>query len=167
MARTKITIKLNPKDIDRAIREVKAFKKEFIRKCEQLVETLTEYGAEVARLQIKQLDAVYTGELMNSIEGYYSPTSQVGIIKADTLYAAYVEFGTGVVGKSSPHPDPQGWVYDVNKHGEKGWVYYDENLGAFVRTKGFKSRPFMHNTARQLEKECARIAEEVFNRGRH
>jgi hypothetical protein len=163
MAKTKISFKLNPKDIDRAIREVKAFKQEFIQKCERLVEALTGYGVEVAKLQVKQLDAVYSGELMNSIEGYYSPTYNVGIIKAGAYYAAYVEFGTGVVGKSSPHPDPQGWQYDVNQHGDEGWVYYDDDHGVFRWTKGFKSRPFMYNTARQLEKECARIAKEVFN----
>jgi hypothetical protein len=163
MAKTKISFKINPKDIDRAIREVKAFKQEFIQNCERLVEALTGYGVEVAKVQIKQLDAVYSGELMNSIEGYYSPTYNVGIIKAGAYYAAYVEFGTGVVGKSSPHPDPQGWQYDVNQHGDEGWVYYDDDHGVFRWTKGFKSRPFMYNTARQLEKECARIAKEVFN----
>lgn len=163
MAKTKISFKLNPKDIDRAIKEVKAFKQEFVQKCERLVEALTDYGVEVAKLQVKQLDAVYSGELMNSIEGYYSPTYNVGIIKAGAYYAAYVEFGTGVVGKGSPHPAPQGWQYDVNQHGDDGWVYYDDDHGVFRWTKGFKSRPFMYNTARQLEKECARIAKEVFN----
>ena len=164
MAKTVIKFRLDEKDIDRAIREVKQFKTEFLEKCNRLIEALTDYGADVAKIQVAQLDAVYTGELENSIEGYYSPTHNVGIIKAGAYYAAYVEFGTGVVGSKSPHPNPQGWQYDVNGHGDEGWVYYDDYSGKFRWTKGFKSRPFMYNTARQLEKECAKIAREVFGK---
>ena len=164
MARTVIKFSLNEKDIDRAISELKQFKAEFLEKCNRLIEALTEYGEEVARIEVQLLDAVYTGELMNSIDSYYSPTYNVGIIKAGAYYAAYVEFGTGVVGKSSPHPNPQGWQYDVNNHGDEGWVYYDDENGTFRWTKGFKSRPFMYNTARDIEKNCGKIAQEVFGK---
>ena len=164
MAKTVIRFSLDEKDIDRAIQEVKQLKKVFLEKCNLLVEALTDEGVNIAKIEVTQLDAVYTGELRNSIEGYYSPTYGVGIIKAGAYYAVYVEFGTGVVGASSPHPNPQGYQYDVNQHGEEGWVYYDEYSEKFRWTKGFKSRPFMYNTARQLEKECERIAKEVFGK---
>lgn len=164
MGKTVIKFSLDEKDIDRAIKEVAKFKREFLKKCEQLVEALTDEGVKIAKLQVAQLDAVYTGELMNSIEGYYSPTYNVGIIKAGAYYAAYVEFGTGVVGGQSPHPNPDGWQYDVNNHGDAGWVYYNDDVGGFRWTKGFKSRPFMYNTARELEKECKKIAQEVFGK---
>ena len=160
----KTVIKFSLDEIDRAIKEVEQFKQEFLRKCDQLIEVLTETGVEVAKVQVAQLDAVYTGELLNSIEGYYSPTYNVGIIKAGAYYAAYVEFGTGVVGSQSPHPVPQSWQYDVNNHGNKGWVYYDDYSGEFRWTKGFKSRPFMYNTARELEKICAQVARGVFGK---
>ncbi len=162
MRKTVISCTLDTNDIKRAVNELKAYKAQFLERCNQLVEALTDYGVEVAKVQVSQLDAVYTGELMNSIEGYFSPTTQVGIIKAGAYYAAYVEFGTGVVGSRSPHPNPQGWQYDVNAHGDEGWVYYDDDSGKFRWTKGFKSRPFMYNTAREIEKNCAKIAKEVF-----
>ena len=155
---------LSPDEIQRAINEVKSYKAEFLRKCNELVEALTNEGAEIAKLQVTQLDAIDTGELMKSIQGYYSPTHNVGIIKAGSLHAVFVEFGTGIVGKGSPHPDPQGWQYDVNNHGDKGWVYFDDVRGKFRWTKGFRSRPFMYNTARELERECGRIAREVFGK---
>ena len=164
MAKKVIKVSLSEKGIDRAIRDVNRFKEEFLEKCNRLVEALTDEGAEIARIQVRQLEAWFTGELMNSIEGYYSPTANVGIIKAGAYYAAYVEFGTGVVGSQSPHPDPQGWQYDVNGHGDSGWVYYDDYSGKFRWTKGFKSRPFMYNTARELEKSCVKIAKEVFGK---
>ena len=158
----KRVIRFSLDEIDRAIQEVKDFKKEFLEKCNRLIEALTDEGVKVAKLKVQELDAVFTGELMNSIEGYYSPTYNVGIIKAGAYYAAYVEFGTGVVGSASPHPNTQGWQYDINGHGDEGWVYYDDYSNDFRWTKGYKSRPFMYNTARELEKECARIAKEVF-----
>lgn len=164
MAKTVIRFSLNEKDINRAIKELKLFKEVFLEKCNHLIETLTDHGVEVARVEVRRLDAWYTGELMNSIDSYYSPTYNVGIIKAGAYYAAYVEFGTGVVGSKSPHPNPQDWQYDVNNHGDEGWVYYDDDGGKFRWTKGFKSRPFMYNTARQLEKDCKKIAQEVFGR---
>jgi hypothetical protein len=164
MAKTVIRFTLDRKEIDRAIKELKQFKTEFLKKCNQLVQELTEQGVDIAKVEVTQLDAVYTGELRNSIEGYFSPTTGVGIIKAGAYYAVYVEFGTGVVGKGSPHPNPNGYQYDVNQHGDEGWVYYDDDSGQFRWTKGFKSRPFMYNTARQLEKECKKIAEEVFGK---
>ena len=157
-----ITMNLTTRDIERAIKEIEAYKKEFQQKCSKLIEVLTDTGVEIAKMQVQQLDAVYTGELMNSIEGYFSATTGVGIIKAGATYAIFVEFGTGVVGSQSPHPNPQGWVYDKNQHGESGWVYYNENAGGFRWTKGFKSRPFMYNTAKELEKSCEKIAMEVF-----
>ena len=162
MAKTVIRFSLDRKDIDRAIRELKQFKKDFLKKCNQLVQELTDYGVDVAKVEVTQLDAVYSGELRDSIEGYFSPTTGVGIIRAGALYAVYVEFGTGVVGNQSPHPNPNGYQYDIHNHGEDGWVYYNDDIGEFRWTKGFKSRPFMYNTARQLEKDCEKIAQEVF-----
>lgn len=164
MARKVITCTLDAHDIDRAIKELQQYKREFREKCDRLIEALTDEGAQIARVQVTALDAIYTGELKNSIEGYYSPTTNIGIIRAGAYYAAYVEFGTGVVGSRSPHPDPQGWQYDVNGHGDSGWVYYDEESGDFRWTKGFKSRPFMYNTARELERVCVKIAKEVFDK---
>ena len=164
MAKKVISFSLDAKEIDRAIKEIKQYEQEFLRKCNLLVKELTDYGVEVAKIQVASLGAIDTGELMNSIDGYYSPTYNVGIIKAGAKYATAVEFGTGVVGSQSPHPNPQDWQYDINQHGDEGWVYYDDGSGKFRWTKGFKSRPFMYNTARQLERECKKIAEEVLGK---
>ena len=163
MARKVIKFSLDEKSIDRAIKELQAYKKEFERKCNLLVKTLTENGVEIAKMKVKELGAIDTGELHNSIEGFF-PSSNVGIIRAGATYAVYVEFGTGVVGKGSPHPDPQGYQYDKNNHGDIGWLYYDERKGIYRWTKGFRSRPFMYNTAKELERKCIEIAKEVFGK---
>lgn len=160
----KIKLTLNPKSIDNAIRELEQYKRELKQRVNELVEALTDYGVEIAKVQIREFDAVYTGELESSIVGYFSPTWGVGIIKAGAPYAVYVEFGTGVVGKDFPHPEPDGWKYDVNNHGEAGWWYFNDRDGKWHWTTGMESRPFMYHTARILEQECSRIAKEVFGK---
>jgi hypothetical protein len=161
-----IVFKLSEDSISKAIREVERYKGELKNKVHLLIERLTDYGVEVAKAQVRELGAVYTGELEESITGYYSPSTQVGIIKTDVPYAVYVEFGTGVVGKDSSHPaaDLQGWIYDVNNHGEAGWLYFNDRDQKWHWTKGMGSRPFMYNTVQILEMECMRIAKEVFAR---
>ena len=160
----KISFGLSVKEINRAIREVEKYKRELTEKVNLLIGELTDYGVEVAKAQVRELGAWYTGELESSIEGYFSPSVGVGIIKAGAPYAVYVEFGTGVVGKSQPHPSPDDWRYDINEHGESGWWYFNDNTGRMQWTKGMPSRPFMYNTARELENACERIAREVFGR---
>lgn len=160
----KFKINLNPREIDRLIKDIKQYKRELTEKVNLLIGELTDYGVEVAKAQVRELGAWYTGELESSIEGYFSPSVGVGIIKAGAPYAVYVEFGTGVVGKSQPHPSPDDWRYDINEHGESGWWYFNDNTGRMQWTKGMPSRPFMFNTARKLEEDCKEIAREVFGR---
>jgi len=160
----KYTIKLNPKDIGRVIKDIEKYKRELTEKVNLLIEELTDYGVQVAKAQVRELGAWYTGELESSIEGYFSPSVGVGIIKAGAPYAVYVEFGTGIVGKNQPHPSPDNWRYDINNHGDSGWWYFNDNTGRMQWTKGMPSRPFMYNTARELENACERIAGEVFGR---
>ena len=160
----KIIFGLSTKEINRAIRELEQYKKELNQKISLLIEALTDRGVEIAKAQIRELGAVYTGELEESVTGYFNPTVQVGVIRAGAPYAIYVEFGTGVVGAGSPHPAPTGWRYDVNNHGEKGWWYFNERDQKWHWTKGIESRPFMYNTVQILERESIRIAKEIFRR---
>jgi hypothetical protein len=54
---------------------------------------------------------------------------------------AYLEFGTGHTGLTGrQYPDKEafdraGWELDAKKHGEKGWVYWNQVKGHFMRTK--------------------------------
>ena len=160
----KIIFGLSTKEINRAIRDLKRYKRELNKKVSLLIETLTDYGVDVAKAQIRELGAWYTGELESSITGYFSPTLGAGVIKAGSPYAVFVEFGTGIVGQTSPHPDPKDWQYDINNHGEKGWWYFNDRDQKWHWTKGIESRPFMYNTVQILERECMRIAKEVFAR---
>ena len=101
-------------------------------------------------MQLEQGDIIYNGATY--------------VIYTDCPWAAYVEFGTGVVGEKSPHPNKSmaGWKYDVNSHGEAGWYYFKD--GEWHWTNGMISRPFMYETGQQLRNMgvISRIAKEVF-----
>ena len=157
-----ITMTLDPASIDKAIKELETYKKELRRRINELVTRLVDEGVTVAKVQIAQLGASYTGELSESIGGYFNSARGVGVVYCGAWYGVFVEFGTGVVGAGSPHPAPNGWKYDVNSHGDAGWWYFNDRDGKWHWTKGVRSKPFMYITVMELERQCERIAREVF-----
>ena len=164
MGKKKISFSLSPESIDAAIRELEQYKKDFNRKCNELIQQLTEHGYEFAKLEVLRLGAFDTGNLADSIQGYFDANSRVGFIRAECWYAVYVEYGTGVVGASHRHKNAaaHGWVYDQNQHGDSGWVYFNDREGKVMWTKGQPSSPFMYNTYRELQRKALSIAKTVF-----
>lgn len=165
MIRKTIHVELTAQGLAKAIREIEQFKRQLKAWCDDLVRALTEEGVKTAKMNVMHMNAVYTGELEDSIEGVFFPQEGKGIIFTDVPYALYVEYGTGIVGMESPHPEPEGaeWKYDIHNHGEKGWVYYlkADNVNQFRWTKGVASRPFMYETLRWLEQNADDIASGV------
>ncbi len=147
-----INMELSTQSINNAIREIREFRKQLKDICWELVKVLAMEGVEIAKMQVASLEAVDTGELENSIQGLFFPQERVGYVIADCKYAIYVEYGTGIIGQSAPHPEAEGkWDYDVRGHGIEGWVYKSDKDGEFHWTVGYISRPFMYNTMRWLE----------------
>ena len=166
MGKTVISFDLSARGIDKAVRELEKYRNDFIRKCNELIRQLTEYGCEFAKMEVLRLGAFDTGNLADSIQGYFEADTGIGFIRADAWYAVYVEYGTGVVGMRESHPQPaSGWVYDVNNHGDNGWVYFSAHGGnaQFHWTKGQPSKPFMYNTYRELHQKAHDIASEIFH----
>lgn len=167
-----INVRLDPKSIENAIKELQAYKKEIESKAKLLVQRLTDYGADIARIKIVDLGAVYSGELLSGVDGYFSPLLNAGYVKVSSDHVAFVEFGTGVVGQQSPHTNGEylskaSWGYATGqkifttKDGKVGWIYPTDD-GGFRFTEGMKSRPFIYQTALELQREFPRIAKEVF-----
>lgn len=162
----KISFGLSVSEVRNAIKEVQKYKENLNYKCKVFAERLAEEGVALARIKVSEKDAIYTGELLSSIKAEYGGSSAEGAtwyIYTDCDWAIYVEFGTGVVGSQSPHPDTSlvNWKYDVNSHGESGWYYYKD--GEWHWTKGMPSRPFMYETGRDLGQIIQMVAKEVFN----
>ncbi len=145
----KISLKLSEDSIQKAIDELNRYKRRVDRLPERLVKDLTDMGAEIAKQNVQHMGAYDTGELESSI--YAEQNGAKGSVKTGAGHAAFVEFGTGVVGEGAPHPDVSlaGWKYDVNEHGELGWWYPGKD-GRFHWTKGMPSRPYMYSAAQEL-----------------
>lgn len=152
-------------NVNEAVKELEKYKKSLKGKVNEFLKAMIEYGVEISKAKIIELGAVDDGELLNSLSGKLYKEGNKGIIFTDCLHACFVEFGTGVQGAVSPHPNPiDTWEYDTNGHGEDGWYYYDEKQGRIRFTKGMPSRPFMYETAKELEQRAVEIAREVFSR---
>ena len=156
-----IKVKLDPKSIENAINELRAYREETEQRVKLLITTLVERGATIARAKVVEMDAVDKGNLLGSIESVLA--GNVGYIRVNAEYGVFVEFGTGIVGDSKQHPlvGEFGWEYDVNNHGETGW-HFPADDGTWPITRGQPSRPFMYETAQQLRAELPSIIKEVF-----
>ena len=168
-----IQARLDPNSIANAIEEIRQYQQEVERKARLLVQKLTDYGADIARIKIVGMGAFATGELLSGVDGYYSPALNAGFVRVASDHVAFVEFGTGVVGKASPHRNGEylakaAWGYATGskifttKDGKVGWIYPTDD-GSFRFTEGMKSRPFMHETAIELAQVFDSIAVEVFS----
>lgn len=191
MARKK-TISMNclsQSSIQNAIKQLRDYQNSLTYKCQMVAQKLAEKGVEIARVQIADLDAVFTSELLSSIHSEYEGSTKSGgvwAVVAGTDHAMFVEFGTGIVGQEHPYPGefPDGVTWDyasgktirqamqdisINgdafvKAGEYYWTYIGDD-GKLHITKGMPSRPFMYYTSLQLMKLVEKTVKEVFKNG--
>ncbi len=168
-----INVKLDPESVAKAIKELQEYQKGVENKTRILVQRLIDYGADIARVKIVSLGALATGDLLSGVDGYFSPLLNAGFVRVASDHVAFVEFGTGVVGQNSPHQNGEylsraAWGYATGtkifttKEGRVGWIYPTDD-GTFRFTEGMKARPFMYQTALELQNKFAGIAKEVFS----
>ena len=154
-----IKLKLNDQSINQALKELTAYKKKVDAAGENLTHSLTEQGVSLAQLNASYMSIYDTGELVRGIDSQYQ--GDKGYVVSSAPHSAFAEFGTGIVGATSPHPNPTlaGWKYDVNQHGEEGWWYWKD--GEWHWTAGMPSRPYMYDTAQMLRQMVVQTAKEV------
>ncbi len=83
--------------------------------------------------------------------------------------AAYLEFGTGVVGESSRHTmaGQVGWEYNIGPHirtfknGKIGWIYFDRSKGHYRVTSGIKPQYIVVGAASTARSMIARRIREA------
>jgi len=99
-----------------------------------------------------------TKRIENKVVGGFETTDSI-----DT----YKEFGTGIVGSANPHLSEilsqVGWKYDVNEHGEKGWVY-PKGDGTFGWTKGIPAQKKFYQACKRVEESLNDIAVEEISK---
>lgn len=160
-----ISLSLNEKSIDEAIKKLDDYAKRVDELPSKVVKRLSEDGAKQAQEIAMYMNAYDSGELVNGIISEASGNK--GKIISTAPHSAFVEMGTGIVGKEKPNQNGSipGWVYDVNEHGESGWTYFNEKDGKYHWTKGMPSRPFMYDTAQILKEAVPDIVKDEFGSG--
>lgn len=172
MAKRTIKFSLSPESINNALEQLEIYKEQFEAKKHMMMEAIVARGVQIVKEELQ--DLVYsqpgqefrTNALIESIRGEYDPQTNTGRIWTDNYYAPFVEFGTGVVGEGSPHPEAgvHGWQYDYKGRGWEGWFYFNDRVDRVLHTRGYQSRPFMYNSRKRLESEIPKIVKEVFGR---
>lgn len=170
-----ITLKLSVNGVNDAIRQIKEYQSDTQERTKLLAEKLADIGKDEAKLLVP----VMTSALKESIDTTIVEEDSNGAtyaVVANSGYAKFVEFGTGIKGENNPHElaEQFGWEYDVNSHGEAGWWYpsseSDPNphkrIGndgkTYAWTKGMPSRPFMYETIQDLQDKVVDVAKEIF-----
>lgn len=175
MAKKTLKADLSISSIRNLQRELEKYRDSLTYKARLLAEKLSERGVEIARVQIADLDAIFTGELIQSLHSEYKASMPYGAIFAvvtDSKHCAYVEFGTGQRGEDKPYPYPLpegvSWDYNVGKTirqnattGRYYWFYPGQD-GKWHYTEGMPARPFLYNTSMELIREVPKIAKELF-----
>ena len=170
MAKKRLKADLSISGIRKLQEEIEKYQNSLEYKARLLAEKLAEMGVEIARIKISNLDAIFTGDLIQSVHTEYKGSTRGGAIfcvVADSDHAVFVEFGTGIVGAKHPYPGNLPMVYAQGKtirqlaDGRYGWFYPADN-GQWYFTEGMPSRPFMYETSLELQKKVVSVVKQVF-----
>lgn len=175
MAKRVFKTDLSVKGIEQLKKDLQDYKNNTLQqKVNLLAKRLAEKGVDIAQVNVSRLDAIFTGELINSIHTKYGGSAKgtaIFYVVADSHHAAFVEFGSGQLGMEGgyPYPFPEGvdWKYNTGKTifeispGQYGWFYPGDD-GKWYFTQGMPSRPFMYETSLELMNLVVKTAREVF-----
>lgn len=163
-----IRIELTEESIDEAISKLRQVKKDLKEALNATVQELGKRGETAAKAHLyagpQADDEPDYGDVAASI--HYKPGSKKGTayIYSSSEDAAYLEYGTGLVGKTLPHEGLQRGIstppilkwgthlytaYDTYGHGAAGWWF--EKDGRRIHTVGIPARQFMYRALRDME----------------
>lgn len=170
-----ISIGLNEKDIDRAIKEINEYKQKLLSKCERFTERLALIGVKEA--SIRFTTAMYDGinDVTVELDDSNSGNCKYRIV-ADGEAVAFIEFGSGVYHNPSepyPNPRPSGIVgigeYGKGRGKRKAWFYKGEagtngevQKNGVVKTRGNPASMPMWYASEEMKNSITQIAREVF-----
>lgn len=170
MAKKKYKVNiLSKSSVDKLKQDLLKYKNDLDGKLVIFCEKLAEIGVQTAQGNVVSLDAVFTGELFNSIHSekrFVGKNRVVFAVVADSSHAIYVEVGSGLLGAQSPYPGELPVTYAQGKtirqlaDGRYGWFYQRD--GQWYFTEGMPSRPFMYFASIEMQEKIVKIAKEVF-----
>lgn len=177
MKKTVIRFGLNTKDIDRAIREVRKFKENFLSKVDTYRKKLAEELAEQASIAFGNSivdDVVHGGSPRRAnVDVNVFDDGTISVVVASGEDAVWCEFGSGVFhnGGAGSSPNPYGGElgFTIGSYGKghgkyQAWGYYtdpDSKTGLVI-TRGTPATMSMYNAAQEVLRRAVDIAREVW-----
>lgn len=166
----KISISLSQKSIQNAIKEIEAYKRQFIDRNELFVRRLAELGIPVIDQNIAaaQGDSDKNHNTYIKINSFGSYSEAKLVVEGSDLL--FIEFGSGIhyngSAGTSPHPKGEEFGYTIGSYG-KGqgkndfWFYYADT-GEAVMSRGTESTMPVYRASQEIIQNIHRIAREVF-----
>ena len=152
-------MELSKKSLEEAINKLNRLKEAYSKGIDNAVKYATEL------MYYKVLEYCYANGILNHINQIhweYDDNTKTGRVWTNDMVIIFNEMGTGITGANNPHPNPDGpfksWRYDVNEHGEKGWVYPKED-GTFGWTRGLPSRHMFYDAFNDIKNEIGNIVD--------
>ena len=172
MGKKFISCTLDTQSINSAIKELKAYKKEFLSKEQRLLEGLATLGVKEA--SVRFTTAMYDG--VNDVSVSLDKIDNGYAIVASGQAVAFIEFGTGVyhnTGEPYPNPRPEGIVgigeYGQGKGKRRAWFYKGEpgsngevQKNGVVKTRGNPAAMPMWYASEEMKNSILKLAREVF-----
>lgn len=160
------------KSITDAIKELRAYKRDFIAKEKKLLEGLAMLGVQEA--SVRFTTAIYDG--VNDVNVTLKKIVNGYVIVASGQAVAFIEFGSGVyhnTGEPYPESRPAGIVgigeYGQGKGKRKAWFYKGEpgsngevQKNGVVKTRGNPAAMPMWYASKEMEESVLQLAREVF-----
>lgn len=147
----------------KSLEEAKKFLNKYKEAYSKGIDNAVKYATEM--MYNKVLEYCYANGISNhisQIKWEYDDNTKTGRVWTNDMVIIFNEMGTGIVGSNNPHPNPDGpfksWKYDVNEHGEKGWVYPKED-GTYGWTKGLPSRHMFYSAFQNIKDEIGNIVD--------
>ncbi len=160
-------IVINPYDkgsIDRAIKQLKVYEREFEAKEKEFVKRLAEIGLSVARTGFQLAD--YDGE--NDVVVTMNQSGSRATIVASGETVGFLEFGTGILNpewsgstETGYKPPPHGTYGKGKGANPKGW-YFTSGPGASQHTYGNPPAEAMLTAREAMIEQVTKIAREVW-----
>ena len=174
-----IEFTLDKRSINEARNKLQAFKTDFVKKCDLLAKELADVGYETAYRIIGE--HVFDGETLASLRAdHVIGTDNVYVLSAQSEAILFLEFGSGLPAKKSPHPeaaehgmgagsfspkghwqDPNGWYYPTNDPRLINKFSKDGTQG-YGHSKGMTPQMPFYTASRDIESKIAEVARRVF-----
>ena len=171
MAKTVIKLDLSEEGIDKAIKEIEKYKKDFEEKCDTLCRRLAERIQEEAQKGftgaiVDDLTEISGGARYANVLVSYNKQGNGYVITANGEDAVWVEFGSGVHHNGTGTPNPYGTElgFSIGSFGVNGtkdkWAF-SEN-GETKWSYGTPASMPMYNAVQSALQDLDKLAKEVF-----